>query len=155
MASWNSFTFKLTKIDNVVTAAMDLERRIKRGGMRDALNNASTIMLRKAKQLCPKGPTGLLKRSLTKKAVTNTAKDEVTVYIGSNKRTVGTYKKQRVKPSRYMHLVELGHAGPHPAPAHPFLRPAYDATHDEVMRKYAQDLRGMIERRTKRLTQRR
>lgn len=30
------------------------------------------------------------------------------------------------------HLVEYGHGGPHPAPPHPFVRPAFDATKDEA-----------------------
>jgi HK97 gp10 family phage protein len=31
------------------------------------------------------------------------------------------------KKAPHAHLVEMGHGGPHPAPAHPFLRPAFDA----------------------------
>jgi len=31
-------------------------------------------------------------------------------------------------------LVEYGHGGPKPAPPHPFMRPAYEATKDEAMR---------------------
>ena len=33
--------------------------------------------------------------------------------------------------AKYAHLVEFGHGGPHPAPPHPFMRPAYDETVDE------------------------
>jgi len=35
---------------------------------------------------------------------------------------------KRHRPSKIAHLVERGHAGPHPAPAHPFMRPAADAS---------------------------
>lgn len=31
------------------------------------------------------------------------------------------------KKAPHAHLVEMGHGGPHPAPPHPFLRPAFDA----------------------------
>lgn len=29
-------------------------------------------------------------------------------------------------PAKIAHLVEFGHGGPHPAPPHPFMRPAYE-----------------------------
>lgn len=32
-----------------------------------------------------------------------------------------------VNPGKYAHLVEDGHAGKHPAPAHPFMRPAFES----------------------------
>ena len=32
----------------------------------------------------------------------------------------------------YAYPVEFGHGGPHPAPAHPFLRPAFDEGKDEA-----------------------
>ncbi len=32
----------------------------------------------------------------------------------------------------YPSFVEYGHGGPHPAPPHPFIRPAYDAKKDEA-----------------------
>jgi len=39
--------------------------------------------------------------------------------------------------AKYAHLVEFGHGGKHPAPPHPFLRPAFDA-----FRKAAVDMAG-------------
>jgi HK97 gp10 family phage protein len=35
----------------------------------------------------------------------------------------------------YALWVERGHGGPHPAPAHPFFRPAYDAKEQEAIDK--------------------
>ena len=35
-------------------------------------------------------------------------------------------------PSKIGHLLEFGHGGPHPAPAHPHLRPAFDETKGRV-----------------------
>ena len=32
----------------------------------------------------------------------------------------------------HAHLVEHGHGGPHPAPAHPFLEPALEETEDQI-----------------------
>jgi len=41
------------------------------------------------------------------------------------------------KKAPHAHLVEFGHGGKHPAPPHPFLRPAFDA-----FRKAAVDMAG-------------
>ncbi len=40
----------------------------------------------------------------------------------------------------HAHLVEDGHGGPHPAPAHPFVRPAFDATKDEAFSNVKESL---------------
>lgn len=42
----------------------------------------------------------------------------------------------------YAYPVEFGHGGPHPAPAHPFLRPAFDEGKEEA---YA-EIRGALDR---------
>lgn len=39
------------------------------------------------------------------------------------------------KSTAYANPVEWGHGGPHPAPPHPFVRPAFDTRKDEA---YAQ-----------------
>jgi hypothetical protein len=36
-------------------------------------------------------------------------------------------------PSKYAHLVEFGHGGPHPAPAHPFMIPAVEAEREPYL----------------------
>lgn len=47
-------------------------------------------------------------------------------------------------PGRIAHLVEYGHGGPHPAPAYPFMRPAFDeqikAMQNAVITSLAQSL---------------
>lgn len=45
---------------------------------------------------------------------------------------------------RYAHLVEYGHGGPHPAPAHPFLEPAYNHHKDEAAEIIAARLREAL-----------
>jgi HK97 gp10 family phage protein len=42
--------------------------------------------------------------------------------------------------SPHAHLVEYGHGGPAPAPAHPFLRPAQKAEKSKFNRKVAAEL---------------
>ena len=42
--------------------------------------------------------------------------------------------------AEYGNPVEFGHGGPHPAPPHPFVRPAFDARVDEAYEKVKQQL---------------
>lgn len=49
-------------------------------------------------------------------------------------------------PVRIAHLVEFGHGGPHAAPAHPFLRPAWDQNKEAVEKKMGEELfAGILE----------
>jgi HK97 gp10 family phage protein len=48
------------------------------------------------------------------------------------------------KPTHYAHLVEFGHGGPSPAPAHPFLRPAWDAHHNNAAATIAAEIEAGI-----------
>lgn len=79
-------------------------------------------------------------RAVELKARTSTAFKDVT----------GTLRKRiKAKKSRYefggwivearaphAHLVEFGHGGPNPAPAHPFLRPALESEITEAKAKF-------------------
>jgi HK97 gp10 family phage protein len=42
---------------------------------------------------------------------------------------IGSHKED---DAYYATWVEFGHGGPKPAPEHPFMRPAYEATKDEA-----------------------
>lgn len=44
---------------------------------------------------------------------------------------VGEYWRAGAR-APHAHLVEYGHGGPHPAPAHPFLRPAKERVFSQV-----------------------
>ena len=52
--------------------------------------------------------------------------------------------------AKYSSPVEFGHGGPHPAPPHPFIRPAFDGGVDEAYEKAKQllgqalDARGLL-----------
>lgn len=42
--------------------------------------------------------------------------------------SAGISRGQRVaRPTKYAHLIEYGHGGPHPAPPFPFMRPSVEA----------------------------
>jgi len=46
---------------------------------------------------------------------------------------LGSERKSYIDPVRYAHLVEFGHGGPHPAPPHPFMRPAFESAAQHAM----------------------
>ncbi len=46
--------------------------------------------------------------------------------------TIGVHRKDWDDGDYYPAYVEYGHGGPGPAPAHPYVRPAYDTRQDEA-----------------------
>ncbi|URZ06487.1 HK97-gp10 family putative phage morphogenesis protein [Clostridium felsineum] len=66
---------------------------------------------------------------------------------------IGNPKKDKFRGGKYIkvftsyptaHLVEFGHAGPAPAPPHPFMRTAYQNKKEEVKRTIIEVLRAGI-----------
>lgn len=57
--------------------------------------------------------------------------------------TIGVHRKER--GAYYATPVEYGHGGPAPAPAHPFIRPAYDTRADEAYAIIRDRLRDAID----------
>ena len=57
---------------------------------------------------------------------------------GGYRVTVGIHRKDG--GAEYGNPVEFGHGGPHPAPPHPFVRPAFDARVDEAYQKVKEQL---------------
>ena len=47
--------------------------------------------------------------------------------------TIGVHRRDWPGEPYYPAYVELGHGGPHPAPPHPYVRPAYDAAAPESL----------------------
>ncbi len=60
--------------------------------------------------------------------------------------TVGVHRKDWDGEDYYPAYTEFGHGGPGPAPAHPYIRPAYDTTEDQAYEIIRQGLRGAIDR---------
>ena len=56
--------------------------------------------------------------------------------------TIGVHRKEH--GAYYAPPVEYGHGGPAPAPAHPFIRPAYDTRADESYDIIRQGLRDAL-----------
>ena len=57
--------------------------------------------------------------------------------------TIGVHRKEK---AYYATPVEYGHGGPAPAPAHPFIRPAYDTRQDEAYEIIRDGLRDAIDK---------
>ena len=93
------------------------------------LHNASTD---------PKRRTGTLLRSIKIGHV-------VKKRSGGYRVTVGIHRKDG--GAAYGNPVEFGHGGPHPAPPHPFVRPAFDAKADEAYEKVKEQLRQTLDSR--------
>ena len=53
------------------------------------------------------------------------------------------------KGADYANPLEYGHGGPHPAPAHPFVRPAFDEAKEEAYAKMKEILIQAIDARKK------
>jgi HK97 gp10 family phage protein len=77
-------------------------------------------------------------------------RDSLKVKAGSRKRgaarvTVGVHSGEA--GARYANPVEHGHGGPHPAPPHPFVRPAFDAKAEEAYEEMKKLLNATLDKR--------
>lgn len=71
------------------------------------------------------------------------------IHIGSVKRkrsggkliTIGVHRKDWNNDDYYPAYVEYGHGGPAPAPAHPFMRPAFDTRQEDAYEEMKRVLR--------------
>ena len=81
--------------------------------------------------------TGVLNRSIRIGPVKKRRKSGKSITIGVHRKEEGAY---------YATPVEYGHGGPAPAPAHPFIRPAYDTRADEAYQIIRDGLRDAVDR---------
>ena len=84
----------------------------------------------------PKIITGVLNRSI------QTGKVRMRRYSGRSI-TIGVHRKE--ESAYYAPPVEYGHGGLAPAPAHPFIRPAYDTRSDEAYEIIRDGLRDALD----------
>ena len=59
--------------------------------------------------------------------------------------TVGVHAGEGGAP--YAQPLEFGHGGPHPAPPHPFVRPAFDARGEDAYELLKEQLRAALDKR--------
>lgn len=145
----------------------ELQQKLARGAMRGAITKAARLVTAKAKALAPVS-TGLLKKSIRQKVITDTKKNLVTVIIGPSNNVVGQVDRLGngaitiARPAKYAHLVEFGTAArgsfgrdsviiePGNAPQ-PFMRPAWEATRDTAAEKYKAELAPEIQKAAARI----
>lgn len=136
----------------ILTGDKALERKLKTLGervqrklLRSAVNAASTPTLKAARQKAPKR-TGLMRRSLGKKIVTNKKRQSVTAIIGSRKGVSGEFKGKPYRPSRVAHLTERGFINQHGTfvPPKPWLHPAMAETQGQAASVMQQKLAAGI-----------
>lgn len=88
--------------------------------------------------------------------VRDDARQRVAVKTGNLKKGIFAARGDNNKPSAivgvnykiapHAHLVEFGHAGPHPAPPHPYMRPAVENKRDRVRQILSDGLREIVDR---------
>ena len=132
----------------ILTGHKALERKLRRLGervhrrlLKQAVNAAATPTVKAARRKAPK-QSGLLKRSLGKKVVTNKKRMSATAVIGPRRQTQGEYKGRTRKPSRYSHLSEKGFINRHGVfvPPKPWLHPAMAETQGQAVSVMQQKL---------------
>ena len=92
--------------------------------IQNVLEEAAQPILDQMRQNASNDPTprsGKLRGAIS----TNTAKPGTV--------TIGIHRKDWGGGEYYAPYTEFGHAGPHPAPPHPFVRPAIDSRADEAL----------------------
>ena len=87
----------------------------------------------------PKIITGVLSRSIRIGPVKKRRQSGKSI-------TIGVHRKDWDDPEYVPAYVEYGHGGPAPAPAHPYIRPAYDTRVDEAYEIIRDGLRDAIDR---------
>lgn len=144
----SSLTMELVGWKELTHLLNELPKRVARKGLRQAISAAASPIVKAAKSNAAK-LTGTLKKSIKKKIKTYSDGNVVAI-IGADRSIVGQRitkggKVKRVVPANYIHLVEKGHAGPHPASAKPFLRPAYENHKQQAVGIAEKKLKEVIE----------
>lgn len=122
---------KTEGFDDLITDLLDLEHKATGKSVERALTAGAEPIFADMKQQAlvdPKKRTGNLYNSIK----TGKPKERVRRRKGTSGNTatksitIGVHKKEAGAYAPHAHLVEFGHAGPAPAPPHPFVRPAFD-----------------------------
>ena len=108
--------------------------------MKMAMRAGAKPIIKVTKEKAPVGPTGNLSKNIWGRLKVYKQSETAVIVIG------GKWPK-----AAHAHLVEFGHGGPHPAPPHPFMRPAFDATKGLSMQKMEKSFRSGIKRAVKKL----
>lgn len=101
--------------------------------MKEVLLKQAIVLRDEAKRIAPKGLGNLRNSIFATRGDTN----KPTAFVGVN-----------FKIAPHAHIVEYGHAGPHPAPPHPYMRPAVVNKAEAIQRGLAEGLGAIIKKYT-------
>jgi HK97 gp10 family phage protein len=152
-----------TELQNLLR---ELPRRVAAKGNRAAATAAAAPVLKAARRAAPK-QFGFLKKALAKKVKSykQSAGGVAAAIVGADRSAAYTVppsasprarggRVRRAVPANYLHLVEQGHGGPRPAPPHPFLGPAFEASKDQAKAAAAEKFRQVVEKEAAKLGKR-
>jgi len=116
-------------VSECINVLNDIKKVVETGARRELLADARLVR-NAIRQKAPRGPTGNLKRAIVAKLLPKSNRYQDVAIAGVN------YRR-----APHGHLVEYGHAGPHPAPAYPFFRPAIDEVKGQVQSNMKEAMR--------------
>jgi HK97 gp10 family phage protein len=125
----------LKGIDALERETNKIIKQVTEGQTKVLLDQAKLVRDR-IKEKAPLGPTGNLKKAAYAAVSAETATKMPFAFAGI-----------RPRKAPHAHLVEYGHGGPHPAPAHPFVRPAWDELHETVRENIKKGIKSLVEGR--------
>lgn len=142
---------EVSGLGEVLTAMKGIKLGLRNKALRRGILKAGRRVAKAAKALAPVDTTtaGLMERNVYKKSLTakvSVKGDRVVGIVGPERKRVQVNVRRRKgkdsevgdpvyqNPGNIGHLLEFGHAGPHPAPAKPHLRPAWDANKNEAVK---------------------
>lgn len=135
---------RLDGLQEVLANLDGVAKKVRKKAVRTGVAKAGRLLARAAKANSPQGGTGQLKRSIGSKVKTYPS-GVVVAIVGPRKGfAVVDAKGKKHDPANIAHLVEFGHAGPHPAPAHPFLRPAFDTSKGACLQAIADEIAAVL-----------
>ena len=132
------------KIQGLKELQRNLERlpqEIQGRALKATLTAGGQVIAKKAKTLIKNEESGALKKSLG--TVFRRGRKGYAV-IGARNGFQTEYKGKKRNPANYAHLVEYGHSGT--VLAYPFLRPAIDATGNDVLSEMANGMTKAIDK---------
>lgn len=140
----------------VLQAMQGMKLGVRNKALRRGVTKATRLVRKAAKALAPVDTTtvGLTEKGVYKKSIdvkVSVKGDRVVGIVGPKRMKVQTGVRRRKgkksevgeavyqDPSRIGHLLEFGHAGPHPAAAKPHMRPAWDANKNQASKIIADE----------------
>ena len=126
-------------MDEIIKNFKRIASTVDEKDMENNLLEAAMVIRDDAKARAPLGKTGKLRDSIVAKRFNNPTKGKPGAFVAID---------YRIAP--YAHLVEYGHGGSNPAPAHEFFRPAMDNNIATVKRMIESGILEIIEKAAKR-----